>query len=365
MFVEATKHNYNSGTEDRITQVVVACFNKSKIAQRIIISYFLGKYVKGPYHAISQEQSGISSRPDIIIYRNNFPYIVVESKTASSDDNNQLHLHKSNVYAKKYIIITQSWRDNHVPKGWIRKSWIELAQVFESEINRGDFNSSKLFDEQLCVELFNYFNEVGIMKPSRISREDFDKSVKFLDAIRFKEQPYLSINGIDSLKNIADAFEQVLEKLRNNNGFLKLIGLDRKFQSDVKLSYWWEIDLKDKSKETASRIRKLLDKKDNSVIASIKRQAVSVAIEKIIKLKKKNRNGITGLVLSLRQNSYRGTGAYIGIEIWNKIDARYVTCDSWKKQDISKRTGITVEELEKIALKKWQSFLRRKKVNWL
>jgi hypothetical protein len=365
MFVQATKNNWRCGTEDRITQVVAACFNKSKIIQKVFLKYLLGKITPGIYCAETQRQFEKDSRPDIIIFKDTVPYIIVESKTSAIEDYAQLKKHQKN-NAKKYILITQYSRNIKIPPLWVKKSWCEFANILAQKCKIIPDDNLNYFENKLCIELQNYFKEVGFMKKDCITRQDFENAVKFLDYIRYKEEPYLSINGIGSLNNITDVFEQVLEGLRGNNTFLKLIGMDRKFKSNQNLSYWWNDKQKQETNDLINKIlksSKISSKKEILMVKAMKQQAIAVSIGKIIELKKQKRNGIKGLVLTLRQ-TLKNDKAYLGIEIWNATNRSFYTCNCWVKNKIPLKTGLPVVEISELALKTWLKHLKKKRIDW-
>ena len=182
------------------------------------------------------------------------------------------------------------------------------------------------------------------MKKDQITAEDFENAITFLNKVRFENEPSGSLIGLDSLKAITDVFEQAIDILRRDSEFLTGIGLERKFRMEVKYNSWWEISEYNEIKERIDRMKTAVDRSDQKYLSSLKQTAIPISIEKIIDLGKIRRNGISGLVLCLRQHRNLDE-AYIGIEVWNKNKKLYHNCYYWNLKDLKKKDLILLRHI--------------------
>jgi len=161
MLIEITKYDYNSNTEDRITQVLSGCLNSSASVRNAFLKYLGCKTnTQDKYFFETQIQKDNDSRPDIFIKKNGVLHVVIESKTLSTETRKQLSSHEK-FKADKYFLITQFRNNIKIPQKWTRLCWHDFALQIHKKAELFKRNKNNTFDEGVCIELDKYFEEPG------------------------------------------------------------------------------------------------------------------------------------------------------------------------------------------------------------
>jgi hypothetical protein len=350
LFGQATEHNFPEDSEDRLTQVVAACFNHSAEFRRQFLR-FLGINYPDCW-AETQVQEG-ESRPDIWIRsgRRQVPVALIESKTSTRAHLDQLAMHEG-VSAKHRFVIIEHPDGIYRPK-WTVKYWAEFADLLAKSCNNC----------AISQQASEYFKERGIMS-SLITRSDLKNAGAFLDQVRFKKQPACSGDTLLALSKIQNVLELVADFAREDQQFLKAFKLDRRFSTSVKISSWYEVDARERAFNKLRQLEKKLKGLDlkaserkqikDLVRAQIHHRQNGVTLEKKIKVRRRS-NGIDGLGIMLSQ-PIGGGKATLSVTIWKKM--RFVTLLERFPESIPS-AGLGAKQFAKESVKAWIKSLRK------
>ena len=237
------KGDFSIDSEDRLTQVFSACFNCSATIKRITLKYLLGKY----FHDVSKieirtqiqtsdNSKRTDSRPDMIIYKNDNPIAIIESKVDAPLEREQLKRHFRNFKgfrSVKFIALTQQIQKK-VERCWIHKLWFELAQrIEETEPEKG-------IDSFIHSQMVIFFKEHIAMRVQTITFDDLKNASDCIGAIQnFKG----GLVDIEALYKMNEFIKVVVEKISANKWFFER--LNRNPTKKLTL-YDWYYENKDK-----------------------------------------------------------------------------------------------------------------------
>jgi hypothetical protein len=236
--IEVTKHNYAAGSEDRLTQVVVAAFNSSARFRRKFFAFIRADY-DGSAKAFSQVHAD-SSRPDIKILSENqwrIPIALVESKTESKSGKLQLKNHKFD-QAKHHVLLLKYREPVRGKDGWTIAYWSDLALTVEQEFER--ITDASSFDYILFRSLVDFFREYGFMKNSVITKGHLDEAGAFLNSVRYQKSPRGSLLGIGALQEITEAMELALEMLKVDGSLTRDLKEVSSFRPSTAMNYTFQ-----------------------------------------------------------------------------------------------------------------------------
>lgn len=371
LFVEATRHNFAAGTEDRLTQVVVSAFNSNVRLKRI---FFSSLGIKFDPKAVAYSQVHVGdSRPDIKLLSGNqwkTPIAVIESKTESQTKQKQLKSHKA-FRADHHVLILKYREPIHVKAGWTVAYWSDLALLVEQEIAR--IEDEKSFDYILFISLIDFFREYGFMKNSIITKKHLESVGRFLNTVRFQKNPRGSLDGVAALQEVTEALELALEILKVDGELNKELSEVGGIRPSTTLNYMYhqdDIERLAKRKKRGESILKSLDSNARKFLSAEltelsemrRHRANNLSLEKTISLKKKKRNGVRLLSLSLEQVDDQKTDVVVRLAVVNK-EGDIATCLEWHKSSLPKG-GLTAAAIAKSSAKEWSKWLKKKRIDW-
>lgn len=200
--VDALRYNVPAFHEDRLTQIIAATFNESVFFRKELLKFF-GVPYKSNLAARTQVTNNIgSSRPDLIIFHAERPYIVFESKIDAPSDRLQQFRHK-NIKCDYYILVVRDpTHESLVERSFRIKTWFDLFSHIQTTAEKAPSE----IDKFICRKLIEYAKESGLLLPDRISVGDFQSACALLTEIRLRKNPNLAFekeNPFKALDNIS------------------------------------------------------------------------------------------------------------------------------------------------------------------
>lgn len=124
--VEALRHDVPAFHEDRLTQIVAATFNKSTIFQKLLFSF-----LNVPFRPSANARTQVSnerapSRPDLIIFQRERPYVLVESKVEAKVRLSQQQLHSRLKANYNFLFVRDPVVEIHVSKNFTKVTWFDF-----------------------------------------------------------------------------------------------------------------------------------------------------------------------------------------------------------------------------------------------
>jgi hypothetical protein len=244
----ATKYNYKYDKEDRLTQVFVATFNRSKCFKKSFLRQIGFRRLTSihSFIAVPQDAEG-ESRPDITIYKDEKKVVIIESKKESPLDPKQLKKHKTNNPGCIYVTLTLK-HETPAP-GWTGINWYNFNQAI---LKITEHQKLESFERFFLEEYLSFCEATKMLRANKITKEEAKAIGKFFYQIRNKGQPSLSINKIDPIRALGkfnDILDSVLDKLRyeSDNSILKKLNTFKK--SSYNLDSQWDVENKDELDE--------------------------------------------------------------------------------------------------------------------
>ncbi|HCA43152.1 MAG TPA: hypothetical protein DEP28_07860 [Bacteroidetes bacterium] len=237
------------GKEDRLSLAFITIFNYSSTFRKIFFNKFLktlfkkysyDEYVLKNYnlsfkknistqnlfarpHEVNKSSSNGKAIPDVIIYKNNDPYLIIENKLGSSSYLKQLdrynNVPKYNKIKLKLSLVVINSHLKSIYNGWIITKWAELYDDLSKEISK--INKLSL-DYFLIKHFIRYMEENQLNQVESISKKDLINISKILNTshkIFIGKGENLSLkkyNGFDSGDKILRLLERVIMELKND-----------------------------------------------------------------------------------------------------------------------------------------------------
>jgi len=191
--LELADKDYPSFSEDRLTQIFSASFNNSKEFRKIFLN-LIGVGTRQDLRSETQKQYG-DSKLDVLILKENKPYIVIENKVDSTVYASQLRKYNSIKAVKnaKKVLIVKHLPDRKIPKQWKVIHWVDLYMELSKLLENRDLPE---IDKFICSNFASYLKEMGMYIPPKISKKDFYEMCEFIKRIRKDGQFELSINKV-------------------------------------------------------------------------------------------------------------------------------------------------------------------------
>lgn len=270
---EALKYDVPARHEDRLTQVFAATFNNSRHFRRASLKFF---GVPAANHCTCVTQAPTSdrkSRPDMIVLRDDKPYLVIESKL---DARATLHQQAKHLGARaEYSILLT--RDPIVGKNihgrFTKRTWSDLV----SAVLKASPAVRDPVEKFLINEFMLFAKECGLVMPDKILQSELDSAAKFFTEIRLRSSTQMSLGKhrpFESLVNISNFFERVLLKLREEPTLSKKVASFSR-TGIIGSEFFYEL-------------RELASNQDKSARAEILRKTEVITIHKTIRLKRKS-----------------------------------------------------------------------------
>ena len=233
----ALKGDFSIDSEDRLTQIFTACFNCSSTIKRTTLKYLLDK----TYHDVSEfeiktqilmndDGQKTDSRPDMIIYKNDNPIAIIESKVDASLEEDQLKRHFQNFkgfQSVKFIALTRQIKKTK-ERCWIHKLWFELAERIEEAVPK------KGIDSFIHAQMVFFFKEHKVMRIQTITFDDLKNASDCIEAIqKFKG----GCIDIEALYKMNGFIKEVVENISANRWFFER--LDRNPTKNLTLYDWY------------------------------------------------------------------------------------------------------------------------------
>jgi hypothetical protein len=212
---EALKYDVPALHEDRLTQVVSATFNESQYFRRIFLKFLNVPYRPGILAKTQVRNEQAPSRPDLILFNWDFPYVLIESKVESKSDKNQQTRH-SHLKAKYYVLIVRDpVQEIHIDNRFKKVTWYDF---FSYLLEISKLEKSEL-DSFLINKLISFGRECGMLLPDRITKTDFTSACDLLSQIRLRNDPSHSferVNPFQSLEVISNFLGRALIKVKDD-----------------------------------------------------------------------------------------------------------------------------------------------------
>lgn len=253
--VESLKYNVPAFHEDRLTQVVAATFNESVSFQRIFLRFLGVPYISGLIAKTQVVDESAPSRPDLILFLETAPYVLIESKVQARSSTDQQKRH-GRMKAKHFFLIA---RDPVPLSGLDRKFRKTTWSEFFSFLIRRGANAGSPVDKFLIEKLINFGRESRMLMPDRISKDDFDNANTFLTQLRlcaFPIQSFERKTPFNSLETISLFLERALDKVSDDATLCRAI---KPFVRRLKVSslYYQDVRAEISREKSLSKRREL------------------------------------------------------------------------------------------------------------
>lgn len=270
--VEALKFNVPAFHEDRLTQIVAATFNESKLFQRVFLKFLGVPYRPGLVAKTQVANETAPSRPDLVIFDNDRMFILVESKVDARSDKDQLRRHAKLRAVHNFLIARDPVTNNRIDRNFRKISWFE----FFGHLQRNQNSDLSPIDGFLIQKLLSFGKECKMLLPDRITKEDFESASVLFTQVRLLNSPSYSFerrNPFQSLDLISQFLERVLIKVKDD----PLIGSQlRPFVRRLSVSTLFYQDVRTK----ISSQKSILQRRE------LRRKSDSVILDKEIRLRK-------------------------------------------------------------------------------
>lgn len=256
------------GKEDRLSLAFITIFNYSSTFRKIFFNKFLKTLFKkysydkkvfdknklifknsiktnnlfAKPHEVNKSNSKGKAIPDVIIYRNNLPVLIIENKLDSPSSLYQLDRYNNVPYYNKIklklsLVVINSHLKS-IYNGWLITKWAELYDDLSKELSK--INKLSL-DYFLIKHFIRYMEENNLNQIESISKKDLNNISKILNTSNniFNGQiDNLSLknyNGFDSGNKILRLLERVIMELRNDFPEKKL---GKRISFNPWMGYW-------------------------------------------------------------------------------------------------------------------------------
>jgi len=172
---EALKFDVPAFHEDRLTQIVAATFNCSESFRRHFLRFLKVPSKKNLIARTQVVNEEAPSRPDLIIYSNETPYILVESKVDAKADRGQQHRHSRLKAAHNFLIVRDAVSEALVHHRFKKINWYEFFSFLLPFSNP----KPRTAEEFLIDQLICFGRECDMLMPERITKNDFKLACEF------------------------------------------------------------------------------------------------------------------------------------------------------------------------------------------
>lgn len=244
LFVQMLKGDYGSYTEDRLTQITAACFNRSAAFRRCFL-VFLGVSRKiHPSKCTAKTQVSTVGRLDLAIYRSGRIVAIVENKVDAPLHPNQLKNYSSDndlKSAKKFALVKNYFATSKAYDGWKILHWrdfyLVLFELLQSQKHLTDI------DRFIIQNFIEYLEDANMHVPTRITKSAMSSLAKTLHGLRYVEKTKYAWLGLkpDVFQTAADwirMMEAVFEESRANKKIAK--AAKKNYRFSPQLRHWWE-----------------------------------------------------------------------------------------------------------------------------
>lgn len=288
--VEALKHDVPAFHEDRLTQIIAASFNASGKFKKCLLSFL--KVKSDVLNLVARTQVvGENSRPDLVIYKQDLPFICIESKVSAASIADQQFHHLKLKCPYNFLLCRDPVLDLKKNKRFNRVTYYDFFNHLRTDLKK----INDILDKFIFEQILNYGKECNMLVPDSILKSDLESAANFFTQTRLRKSPSIGFTGRTPFKALDDIslfFERVLHRLKEDTFFYKKT---KGFVKKVKLS----------SLYSPSIVQEMKDKKIPMDFA-INTKINPITIEKEIELKK-NFNGFNRIFLRLEFNPmFRG-----------------------------------------------------------
>jgi hypothetical protein len=269
--VEALKYDVPAFHEDRLTQIVAATFNSSESFRRLFLR-FLKVPIKRNLVArtqVSNEEA--PSRPDLIIYSSETPYILIESKVDAKADKSQQNRHSRLRAMHNFLIVRDAVSEESVHHHFQKINWYDFFSFLLP------FNKAKprTPEEFLIQQLICFGKECDMLMPEKITKDDFKLACNFFTSARLRKFPfgaYGEDNPFKALDRMSQFLDRILIKIREDEFLSPKIKV---FKRSFTVGSTFDRELRDGLKENGKISHEDIAKSDNIGLQksiSLKRQ---------------------------------------------------------------------------------------------
>lgn len=181
--------NYDSNSEDRLSQIFSASFNHSPSFKRAILR-FLGVSYRAGYTSdtqLSYDVKGRTFKIDISLQYKQTTHIIIENKVDSILTARQLRNYNiipelRNV--KKICIVRKVEPGEKYPGNWTILHWHDVHSCLRTECP----------DDFFAQNVMEILEEHNMMVPEKITRSELQALARALYTLRYKKRPILSLD---------------------------------------------------------------------------------------------------------------------------------------------------------------------------
>lgn len=157
----------------------------------------------------------LTSRPDLILYNEEKPYVLVESKIWIKSNKAQQVRHSLIKATHNFLIARDPVLKENLSTRFIKITWYDFFS-FLSNSQKIEKSSIDFF---LITKLINFGKECKMLLPDRITKEDFENANILLTQTRLRENPSYSFerkNPFQSFDLICQFLERILIKMKDD-----------------------------------------------------------------------------------------------------------------------------------------------------
>lgn len=244
--IEALKYDVPAFHEDRLTQIIAATFNESALFRRYLFEFLDVPARKGSVQAKTQvSDSTAASRPDLVIFVNESPYILIESKVDAVADLAQQNRHQKVRAKYNFLIARDPIQISNIGKSFRKITWFD----FFGFLVRKNKKTSKSIDSFLLNQLIRFGQEFEMLLPDKILKKDIENACLFFTQTRLRKFPRIGFSDpspFKSLENISQFFERVILKLKEDPVLEKAT---KGFTRRIAMNSYYDLAIKDSLKK--------------------------------------------------------------------------------------------------------------------
>ncbi len=213
--VESLKYDVPALHEDRLTQVLCATFNES-VYFKILFLKFLEIPNRPQLIAKTQvSNENAPSRPDLVIYSKDKPYILIESKVGAKSNREQQKLHSKLKVRHNFLLVRDPVVETRISKEFTKITWYELFIFLQYYSNK----TTNPIDRFLVQKLISFGKACNMLLPDHISVTDFKNVSVLMTNLRLRIEPQHSFDlksPFQSMDTMSMFLERCLIKLKDD-----------------------------------------------------------------------------------------------------------------------------------------------------
>jgi len=243
---ELIKCNYESHTENRLSQIFSATFNNSAKFRSLFLRY-ISFPCKGNLKAITQKSykvNNIDYYIDILLCVDDTPIIVIENKIDAPLERRQLENYNEISElkdTKKIAIVRHYFELFEAELNWDIDHWADLYVFLKMNLLTADG-----LDKFIIDNFLNHLEDLKMSRVTEISRSEISNLAEAFWVIRHNNKPVFSLTKpiFDTANNYMNMLEEIVDIARGNALLKERIG--KNFRFSPWLGWWSNDDVEDK-----------------------------------------------------------------------------------------------------------------------